>query len=154
MKPKIVGSALSIDLGELVEGLDDDGKKELARQLVADDHLFAAVLECVAKGEYFADDERGAWWFSPSRVLELREKLLPLMPEIARDAVREALRQRNDAREEERRMWDWAWKLFHAWPSDRWAERPALPFVAGSCAPEPSDAEVSTLFGRGTKEAC
>src|SRR6185312_12957780 len=102
MKAKIEDGELKIDLVALVESLPMDERNNLARFLVADELLWRAVLDCVADpsryaGHYFKDDADGEWWFSHETVLQLREKLIPIMPEVARLAVEEALRQRNQA---------------------------------------------------------
>lgn len=132
MKAKVEGGELRIDLLALVEALPNKDRNDLARYLVADELLWRAVLECVTDdskyfGHYFKDDEEGEWSFHHTTVLKLRELLVPLMPEIARLAVEEALRQRNQAQENERRTDAWAWKLYHAWPRDEWRSRPVGP---------------------------
>lgn len=129
MKVKIENSVLTVDLQELVDSLSKEEQRHFARHLVADKELFAAVLECVADesglGHYFEDEE--SWWFGSDNVLELRQKLLPLMPAIARGAVQAALQQRDAAKAEAERYRSWAFKLYHAWPDDRWHTRPRGP---------------------------
>jgi hypothetical protein len=150
MKAKIVMGKLEIDLSELVESLSPEEKASFARTLVANDYLFAGVLQCVTDdsryvGHYFTDDPDGEWWFDARKVLELREKLVPLMPSVAQGAVLEALRQRNAAQEQEKRMSDWAWKLYHRWPPERLNCRPNLP--DGWKPPrEPEPGEVEAMF--------
>src|SRR5258708_6832597 len=112
---------LKINLLNLVSSLDKHDHNELCKYLVADDNLWKAILECVSDdsryfGHYFKDDEDGEWSFSSKTVLELREKLIPLMPEIARLSVREALQQRNEAVAESERYKKWAWRMYHTWP--------------------------------------
>lgn len=149
MKFTVEKGKLTIDLQEFVSALDKDQRKQLARYLVADETLFAAVLECVASesrlGSFFTDDDDGEWWFGSGKLLEFREKLLPLMPPIARGAVEEALRQRNDAQQKAERFRTWAWSLFHAWPRDAPTfSQPPLPDWAR--APEPTKEEVDKLL--------
>jgi hypothetical protein len=125
VKLKVEKGVLQIDLGELVEMLGNKERRELAKTLCADEQLFKAVLECVGDdskyaGHYFSDDEDGPWWFSHRTVLEMREKLIPMMPEVSRLAVEEALRQRDDAQIKERLTDRWAWRLFQAWPDSHW----------------------------------
>lgn len=147
MKLKVERGRISFEMSDLVDSLSQEDRRELARYVAADSTLFAAVLECVTSegrfGRFFTEDSDGDWWFDNKTLLELREKLIPLMPQVARGAVEEALRQRNVAKAEERRFHDWAWKLFHAWPEDRWQNRPRLPDYAR--AADPSAAEVDAL---------
>ncbi len=146
MKATVANGVLSFTLQELVESLSAHDKRELARQLVAEPELFAAVLECVADGSrycghFFSDDEDGQWSFDSGRVLQLREKLTPLLPDIARRMAAEALRQRNEERQKAARMWDFAWAMWHVWPKDQHQYRPELPRDFQP-APEPTDAEI------------
>ena len=131
MKVTTSGFKLTIDLGDLVESLDKNDVVKLARLVAADKQLFAAVLECVASesrvGGYFADAEEGEWWFGSEALLELREKLLPMMPSIARGAVEAALQQRNSAKADQDRYRSWAFALYHAWPDSHFRTRPAGP---------------------------
>ena len=139
MKATIEEGKLKIDVEDLFYHMDPELKIKLAKHLVADDHLFGAVLDCVATGSFFED-----WWFSRDRTLELREKLIPLMPEIAREAVRTALQQRNDAQMKAERMWNWAWQLFHAFPSSHMYNRPQLPDWMP--AKPPTEEDIDCLF--------
>ena len=131
LRTKLERGVLSVDLRELVEAMDAPTKEEIAKLLAADDELIKVVVELAADpsryGHYFSNDEDGAWWFDPRTVLEIREKLVPAMPEIARQAMAEVIRQRDQAKQDLSRMEQWAWKLFHAWPADCWHRRPDLP---------------------------
>lgn len=149
MKAKIENGDITISVEELVYALSKEDVARVARMVAAKEHLFAAVLECVSSerrnGNYFTDDPDGEWWFDPRSLLDLREKLLPLMSDIARGAVTEALRQRDVAREEEARTRDWAWRLYHAWPDGRWDSRPSHP--SGYVPPaERAAAEIDALL--------
>lgn len=148
MKIKVEKGVMKIELADLVAELSAHDAKELARQLVADKELFGAVLECVADdsrycGHFFSTDPDGAWSFDRTAVLELREKLIPLMPEISKQIIRAALQQRNDERTKAARMWDWAWKMYHMWP-DTGKSRPELP-ISFYPAPEPTEEEINKL---------
>lgn len=153
MKLKIENGTLKIDLNELVEALDQEQRTALARHLVADELLFRAVLECVSDegrfGHFFTDDGDGDWWFSPEKLLELREKLIPLLPAIARGAVEEALRQRNQAKADGKRHHDWAYNLYHAWPELYLDRRPRGPDGWKPAAP-PSKEEIDALLAAET----
>lgn len=149
MKAKLVKGELIIDIADVLAGLSKEERRDLARSLVADDVLFAAVLECVASdghfGRFFTEDPDGEWWFDNRKLLELREKLLPLMPEIARGAVKEALRQRNEAQSLEARTSAWAWRMYHAWPAGQTRCRPDGP-PEWQPPPNPTDDEIDGLL--------
>lgn len=141
---------LTIGLEEVFESMTPEARKEAAKILCASPVLMGAVLECVSRGEYFSDDDRGAWWFGPAQVLELREKLLPLMPEVAREGVREALSQRNAARSSEEETRKWAWGMFHAWPEEHSRFRPEHP-RGYAPPPKPSEEEVDEIVKGGAR---
>lgn len=135
MKLKIEKGTLSFELSDLVDAMDQQQKDELAKVLVADERLFGAVLELVADtsasgyGHFFNDDENGAWWFNARTTRELREKLLPLMPQAAQEVIATLKNERDQALAEKERHDRWAWKLYHAWPQEHWRARPeAEPF--------------------------
>lgn len=141
---KMNKGTLEIDLSSLADALSDDARLNLIRYLCAEERLFVAVLEVVADGYYHQDDEEGSWSFSSEGTARLREKLLPLMPQAAAGIVREVLRQRDQAKLNERRSDKWAWKLFHAWPEHSIGLRPQLPNDF-EWAPYLSDAEVAKI---------
>lgn len=138
MKVRIEGGELRIDVMALVESLGPKDRATVAQFLCANEYLWKAVLDCVTdeRGYYFKDDEEGVWWFDRRTVLELRQKLIPLMPDVARLSVEEALRQRDEANREKERHSRWAWKMFHAWPKEEWRQRPELePFALADVTP-------------------
>ena len=124
---KLVDGKLVLSVQEIADGLSTKERVDLIRHVAADETLFAAVLECVVDpsqwGRFFDND----WHFGHQRTMELREKLIPLMSDVAREVVAEALRQRNSARADGARHTAWAWTMYHAWPRDDWAARPPLP---------------------------
>ena len=126
MKAKIEDGKISIRLDELVDALSEDERKHVARMVMHDVSLFGAVLDLVRDGECFGDDV-GPWWFDRGALLELRTKLMPLMADVARASLTEALRQRNEAKADADRHRAWAYKLYHAWPESLWRERPQGP---------------------------
>jgi len=117
---------LVLPLDEIFEKMTLEAKREAAKLLAASPIVMGAVLDCVVSGMFFTDDPRGAWWFGERDVQELREKLMPLMNDIAREAVRGALAQRNAAQADARRQDMRASRLFHAWPEGMEHLRPSL----------------------------
>lgn len=144
MKLTIEKGVLGIDLRELVDEMTEEQRVDMCRYLVADQRLFANVLEIVADGHYNSDDQEGHWWFGREAVAELRLKLLPLLGDAMRGVIGELLRQRKQAQEDERRHREWAYRLFHAWPRDEWRSRPEGPadFVS---VPPTTEAEIDAL---------
>lgn len=145
MRAEIKNGKIALDVYDLVQSLSEEDRAEVARQVVADEHLFAAVLDCVVAGSFFEDAPGGHWWFDSRSVLELREKLLPLMPEIAREAVKAALHQRDEAKADAERHRTWAYAMYHAWPDAYWQTRPRGP-AEWKPTPKPSEAEVEALL--------
>lgn len=122
----VKGGTLSFDLHTLCEHLSEDARINLIRFLVAEETLFAAVLQAVVDGHYHQDDPDGEWWFGSERTAKLRETLLPLMSDIAAKLVGEHAHQRDQAKLLERRANDWAWALYHAWPDGARRDRPEM----------------------------
>ena len=143
MKMKIEKGILQIDVHELVEQLDAKTRNDLCRYLVADERLMANVLEVVITGEYNADDEDGAWWFGSEDTARLREKLIPLMGEVAQKLVRELICQRDAAKKDAERHRKWAWAMYHVWP-EHIARRPEMPDFETTSYP--SDATVEAVM--------
>jgi hypothetical protein len=126
MKAEIKDSRLTIGLLDLIETLSEADRAEVARYLCASAVLMKAVLDNVVKGEFFEEDERGTWWFDRRELLELREKLIPVLPDVAAKIAAEALHQRDQAVAEKERHERWAWKMYHAWPKTYWRDQPDI----------------------------
>lgn len=148
MKAEIKDGQLKIDLYELVRTLPDQQLKQIARYVAAQEELFEAVLSYVVNGSFYADED-GSWWFDRSKLLELREKLTPLMPEVAKGALKNVLSQRDEAIKETERFRKWAWSMYRAWPESHWRSRPDLPEWLPT--PGPTDEEVEVLMSQGEK---
>jgi|GEM_PF-4573722 len=132
MRIKLKDGEIRITLRDLVEELSEADRADMLRHLVASPVLFGAVLECVAGGgsmPSFFNESDEPWWFDHETVLKLREKLIPLMPEVAKAIATEALGRRDAAQAELKRFDDWAWKMYHAWPEDYRRYRPDVPEV-------------------------
>lgn len=101
IKTKLEKFSLTIDLRELVNELPEEAKVEIAKLIGADDHAWRQMLEALVSdrfGTYNLTDEHGAWWFDSSTMLEVRKKLIPMLPEVARLAVEQALIERDRAK--------------------------------------------------------
>jgi hypothetical protein len=137
IKMKLDKFSLSIDLREVVADLPEEAKTEIAKLIGADEHAWRQMLEALVSdrfGTYNPTDEHGAWWSDSSTMLEVRKKLIPMLPEVARLAVEQALLERDRAKAyadqkltqtiEQDRAW-YAMKSGerYAWP-DRWRRTP------------------------------
>lgn len=110
MKFRIKDGSLCMDLGEFVDEMDKPTRDELCKHLIADDALFTAVADYVSTGEF-----NEGWWHSPNDLAELRARFAPLMPDVARELVRQLVFQRDAAKMNEERHSTAYWKLWHAW---------------------------------------
>jgi hypothetical protein len=120
---KMDGLTVKFDLEEFVDMLSDEARQELGRIVAAHEPAFEAIADALVTGSWF-DDDAGYWWSDNRRVEKLREKLLPLMDTVAGELCRELIRQRDRAEMSMRDAERMAWKLYHAWPDDRWQDRP------------------------------
>lgn len=146
MKLTIENTKLSFDLRELFESLTDEQRAEAGKLLIAERHLFNAVAECLADdsrfGHYFGD-----WSFDPEFVAELRAKLLPLMPQIARRTVEQLMVERDQAEADAERIRNWAWSMYHGWPEGSYATRPSM--TAWTPGPSPKESDLPTIEALG-----
>lgn len=117
---------LKINMRDLVDAMSDETRAELCRYLTADEVLFGAVLDCVVDGDFHGTDAHGSWWLSGEETAKLRAKLLPMMPQVARDLVRELMQERDRARDMERHYREETFRLYHAWPDSYLRDRPSL----------------------------
>jgi len=125
---------LVVDVQSVVENLDDKSRKLLCQHLAFNEFLLKAVVETVATGECFEDEDSPAWWWGGtdnvpslnSLANELRKRLLPLLSEIPAKVVRAALSDAKEAKASEARHRDWAWEMYHAWPSEHLRVRPDI----------------------------
>lgn len=118
---KIVNGVLSVDISRVVDLMDQESKDELCKSLLAEETLFEAVVDQLAHGSFF-----DSWWFDSDRVTTWRAKLVGLMPETIALLVKHLIWQRDRAKASEKRMHDWAWAMYHAWPDAHRRSRPEL----------------------------
>lgn len=111
----------SFDVAAFVEAMDDETRNEVARHIVSDQAVLETVAEAAANGCHFVEmsnplhDERGYW--SIGGVDKLRQKLIELMPEIARETVRDLLRKLDRAKASARNETENYWALYHSLPN-------------------------------------
>lgn len=121
MKTKCEKGVVSFDACEFVESLDIEAKRAIARAIIADEDMFSALADQVATGSFFDNDKHplcdDAGWWSIGDVTKLRLKLLPLMPEVTRELVRQLVRDRKQALALKEQRDEEYWEMWHAWPS-------------------------------------
>lgn len=129
---------IQIDLRELVDSMSDDAKAEFARHLVADELLFQAVADYIVTGQY-----HDGWWMGGG-AQKLRERFLPLMPDAARNLVRDLVHERDRLAADLKNERDDYWALYHAWPDTLWQLRPARSKwePVGTLSPEQAQAMI------------
>ncbi len=93
MKATIEKGLLKIDMGEIVEQMDEPDKVQFYRILAFQEQLMIAVCDTVATGMAFNDDCE--WWSMGGLADELREKLVPLMPDAVQEFVRSLIQERD-----------------------------------------------------------
>ena len=150
LRIKVNRGDMVIDIMELVRSMGPKERADVARFLCAEEYLFKAALEYVATGSYFSDDADGDWSFNRESLAEMRERLVPLMPDVIQGLVEELVRQRDQAKALEKRANDWAWALWHAFPEYGWKQRPEPPRDFPSVWTDASAAK--KLIDEATKE--
>lgn len=129
MKPTITisdsrerGPQLNIQLDDILSALSNDQRLELIRMVAMDDVIVQDIVDQLATGYTHDVSSLG-----DSFLNECRIKLMPMMGEVAAQAIRQLVQERDNAKLDARRHNDWAWKLFHAWPRD--ADRRNMPAI-------------------------
>lgn len=117
MKAEVKDGRLCISAENAIRALDEKSLRELARYAVFQETLLDGVVGALVEGRMWGDDEEPAWWYGGDTFTKLRLKLLPLLPAVTAEAVREIERAARQAKENERRMHDGAWELWRAWPT-------------------------------------
>lgn len=123
-KPAVTMNAevVTIRVDHLVDDMQHADKVELIRRLAMDEYVISDIVEQLALGQTCDGCSLGTKFMQA-----LREKLMPFMTDVAAEAVRVAVNEATAAKADAKRHSDWAWRLYHAWPSEAWAERPAMP---------------------------
>lgn len=124
MKPTITISdmTLNIRLDDILAGLSTEQRLELIRMVAMDEPLIQDIVDQLADGWTEDGSSVGEKFLNKARM-----KLMPLMGEVAKEAVRRLAHERDFAVAEAERHREWAWKLFHAWPRD--ASRINIPAI-------------------------
>jgi len=129
MKPSVTitdsaeyGMHLCIRLDDILSALTDSQRVELVRQAAMDEVLIKDIVDQLTCGWTEDGCNIGERFLN-----ELRIRLMPLMGEVAKEAIRCLVQERDAAVKDARRHSKWAWDLFHAWP--RGADRLNIPSI-------------------------
>jgi len=116
---RAVDFEIRIKIGELVDSLSENDKKTLARHLAMEKPLIDSVVGQLVNG--FTEDGSCN---SEHFIEKIRLQVLDLLPKIEIETTRKILNDRKCALANEKRIRDWAWTLYHAWPEHHLRERP------------------------------
>jgi len=101
---------LTLDLAGMLDRLKPEERAEIIKKTGFDGWLFGALIEMLASGV-----TKEGWWIGGTEVAKWREALLPLLPMIQQELVRDLVGQRDQAAVESKRHIEWAWAMYQAW---------------------------------------
>lgn len=116
------GLTVQIDTYELLRKLSPEQRMDLGRHAAIEETLYQDLVDQLTSGVTDCDS-----WCSSDELQKLREKLAPLMTEIAAKAVKELRREADAAKADAKRHSDWAWTMRHQWPPEHERSLPPLP---------------------------
>jgi hypothetical protein len=134
------GMHLCIRLDDILSALTAAQRIELVRQAALDEVVVKDIVDQLAHG--WTDDGSCIW----DKVLtELRVKLLPLMGEVAKEAIRDLVQERDNAKLDAKRCSAWAWSMREQWPREYQHLVPPIPDFG--YAPKMADEEARKIAG-------
>ena len=133
MKIKIDADELTLNITELLEGMDLEARRDLAQSLAIDDDVFQAVADRIC----FGITDNGSWVGRCQTEEKARAYLVSNVSAAAKRLVKQLQHDAEQAKLVEKRMDEWAWKMYHAWPDEYLMQRPDWPPFA--CAARASD---------------
>lgn len=119
---------ITIDVGEMMRELGDEGLKEIAQIAVFDECLIHCMCEWLTKGEVDCQDGHIPWYIHQSSgdVLEdARLALMPLMSEVATRLIHDLVKERDIAMHREKQWRDKCWSLHDRWGANEGLKRAA-----------------------------
>ncbi|MFM0432322.1 hypothetical protein PQQ75_25150 [Paraburkholderia aspalathi] len=133
------GLKLTIDFEKILNGLPHEQRAELVRSACFESSFIQNVCEMVATG-VTSDGS----WFDSETTNRMRLALMPLMADVAREAVGVLMQQLAQAKLDEQKWSDWAWGMYRRWPDDRANSRPDFP--KHQIALYPADKEIDSAM--------
>jgi hypothetical protein len=124
MKLTVNGLKIEIDLYDLYSELPREQQLELAHHLALEGEIVLQVAELLTTGQ----TANGSWTGHCSKDDEekARVMLVERQKGVAAEVLKDVMNDRNSAQDEANRMSEWAWKLYHTWPDERWSMRPDI----------------------------
>lgn len=103
---------LAIPMYSIVNALSEDQRVTLFNWLAMDEYLIAGILHMLVDEWGYWDGEYN-WSLSRETASKLRQELIPVMPDIARELIKELLRKNIELETKIRSLDKWAWDLWH-----------------------------------------
>lgn len=114
---------LKIEVGSIIESLSEHDLRAFAKYAVFQEHLLRGVVDALAHGSMWVDDDEAPWWFGGDTFNELRLRVAELLPDIAREAVRHCEAEMRQARAERDTYREACWAFEREWPEGRRAPK-------------------------------
>jgi hypothetical protein len=116
MRVTVEQGELRIDAEELIRSLPPEEQKKIAKLIGADEEAWRQMAEALVDPNGLFNNEglELPWYLSDRAVLAVREKLVPLMPEVAQHTISELQRLLDKAQKRSLQLHDWAWAMYHA----------------------------------------
>jgi len=113
---------LSFSLAELLDAVDEEKQHDLVKAMACGEVLINAVIDFLLTG--YTDSP----WSPGFEVVEkARLRVLEKLDEVAYEAIRHVIQDRETARENERIQSNWAREVWNAWPREHRDECPKIP---------------------------
>jgi hypothetical protein len=104
---------IKIDLIKYVtENLTEDEKDYIRLCLAFDEQVLLVVCEVVVGGCVDPPGGGAPWWIG-GMAEKLRERLIPLMPQVAQELVKDLVHDRDRERHTAKQWEKWAWAMWH-----------------------------------------
>jgi len=116
------GLTLSFTFGDLIDALDPEKLHELASSLACDEVIINSVVDLLVKG--YTDSP---WSPGSGAVEAARLRVLEKLDEIAYEAIQRVIYDRETARANEDIQYEWARRVWNAWPSEHRDKCPKIP---------------------------
>ena len=122
MSARMEGGNLVISIIDVLRSLSAEERDSFAQALSCEDAVIVNVVDQIVDGST-RDTSHG----SSNTLLEQRKRILEAVDQVRFKVVGELMRSLAVSKFVEDRSSEWAWNLWHAWPSEYAASRPSPP---------------------------